>query len=595
VSKQTQKTRTDSPATAYSYIRFSKKEQAKGDSLRRQKDNRDKWLDEHPDVTLDTSLDLLDDGRSGFKRDEESFATYALGRFVELVRTGKVPKGSYLLVENLDRLSREDEGTATELLLSLVNRGIVVVQLSPEVIEFRQPVNMLNLFRAVMELSRGHSESRMKSERVGAIWATKKTAAREGKPQPPRRIGGHISDAMTANCPRWLEERDGKLVPIPDRVRIVKRIFDMTANGYGAVSIAKKFKAEGVPSFGGRRAEWTRSYLALIIKDRRVLGEHQPMKNGKPDGDVIPNYYPAVVTEEEWLAARSGRQQRTATRGRRGKYINIFAGVLRSAMDRGPYYFTTWNLRDGKRKQHVLHNFKAVEGFAKSSSFPYDTLETCILSKLKELDPREILGDPSDGPDDLAVLSGEQAQNDTELAALAADMEANGFSQTLSNRIRTLEARRTELAQKIVDARQRASSPASEAWGELKALCDIIATAADKSDVRLRIQAALRRIVTEGWMIVAKRGNVRLARVSLYFGEGEDAPFRSFLILHRPMSRSRGVLQRNAQTAIRMIKHPDDRLPFNKEDMRTDDGAVMIQGDLESYPVRMIEQLLSEG
>ena len=35
---------TGQPATAYSYIRFSHPDQAKGDSLRRQEEARDAWL-----------------------------------------------------------------------------------------------------------------------------------------------------------------------------------------------------------------------------------------------------------------------------------------------------------------------------------------------------------------------------------------------------------------------------------------------------------------------------------------------------------------------------------------------------------------------
>ncbi len=34
--------------------------------------------------------------------------TGSFGRFLEAVRNGEIPKGSYLLVESLDRLSRRD-------------------------------------------------------------------------------------------------------------------------------------------------------------------------------------------------------------------------------------------------------------------------------------------------------------------------------------------------------------------------------------------------------------------------------------------------------------------------------------------------------
>src|SRR5579883_3514708 len=122
--------------TAYSYVRFSSPQQATGDSVRRQTEARDAWLASHPKVILDQTLRMRDDGRSAWKR--KDWATYALAEFVEHVKSGRVEPGSFLLLENLDRLSREDVGTATELFLTLVNRGIILVQLLPTATEFRK-------------------------------------------------------------------------------------------------------------------------------------------------------------------------------------------------------------------------------------------------------------------------------------------------------------------------------------------------------------------------------------------------------------------------------------------------------------------------
>jgi hypothetical protein len=61
---------------AYSYLRFSSPQQATGDSIRRQTDNRENWLAAHPTVSLDTSLKMTDAGRSRFRR--KNWDTYAL-------------------------------------------------------------------------------------------------------------------------------------------------------------------------------------------------------------------------------------------------------------------------------------------------------------------------------------------------------------------------------------------------------------------------------------------------------------------------------------------------------------------------------------
>src|SRR5436305_1352308 len=94
--------------TAYSYIRFSHPDQAKGDSVRRQTEAAAEWCACHG-VTLDQSTTLRDLGKSAYTgAHRKNPDRHALAAFLKLVEDGRVPAGSYLLVENLDRLSRED-------------------------------------------------------------------------------------------------------------------------------------------------------------------------------------------------------------------------------------------------------------------------------------------------------------------------------------------------------------------------------------------------------------------------------------------------------------------------------------------------------
>src|SRR5262249_52336870 len=149
-------------AIAFSYSRFSSLEQAKGDSLRRQDELRDAWL-RKTGAVLDTSLTLQDKGVSGYTgAHRENPDRHALAAFLELVRRGRIPRGSYLVVESLDRLSREHIRPALTLLLNLIDAGIRIVQLLPVEAVYDDKVEPMALMMAIMELSRGHSESRMK-------------------------------------------------------------------------------------------------------------------------------------------------------------------------------------------------------------------------------------------------------------------------------------------------------------------------------------------------------------------------------------------------------------------------------------------------
>jgi hypothetical protein len=108
---------------------------------------------------LDTSLTLRDEGVSAFTgKHRENPDEYALATFLGLVKSGRVRPGSYLIVESLDRLSREDVDEGLELLLGLTRAGIRVVQLQPTEIVYAKPVDPMKLVITPRRPSPGRCE-----------------------------------------------------------------------------------------------------------------------------------------------------------------------------------------------------------------------------------------------------------------------------------------------------------------------------------------------------------------------------------------------------------------------------------------------------
>ena len=114
---------------AYSYLRFSSTEQRKGNSFDRQIRGRDAYIAKKG-LTLDTSLVLDDAGVSAFRG--TNAATGKLRSFLDACEEKRIRPGSYLIVENLDRLSRDETLDAVMLFLGILNHGIIVVTLFPE-------------------------------------------------------------------------------------------------------------------------------------------------------------------------------------------------------------------------------------------------------------------------------------------------------------------------------------------------------------------------------------------------------------------------------------------------------------------------------
>jgi DNA invertase Pin-like site-specific DNA recombinase len=566
------RTATDKPAPlsapiAISYIRFSTPEQMKGDSLRRQTEATEQWCLKHG-VKLDASLSLRDLGRSAFHGKHRSDKA-ALGAFLKLVEEGKVPKGSFLIIENLDRLSREDERTAMKLWIDILDHGVNIVQLSPETVFRHERSDMTDIIRAIIELSRGHSESRMKSERVGKAWGNKRTKLRED------------GELFTNRLPLWVEEKDGRPQLIEERAAVVKRIFQMAAEGHGQGLIVKRLEAEKVKAFGEREpgengrhrakngnhygsGRWTRTYIAKILNDRRALGEFQPRVNGRKDGPPVPNYYPGVVSEEEFYRAMAGSASRRkpGKPGRIGEYINLFAHLIRNARPGpghgAPYYCTSRTDRVHGTQYRILIN-DAVNRLGPGHSFPMPSFERAVLSRLAEIDIAKVLG-KNDGPADLDVIQGELDWVRGKRAELEAEL-LKGDVSAIATALRNLEARERELMDKLEGAREEAAVPLADTWQQARQTINELSrqrlqaldNAPDVQDARLRLRAALRRVIDEIWLLVASRGRDRLAMVEVHFTGGA---VRTYEILHRPPAVNRHT-SRPGRWWVVTCKHPE--------------------------------------
>lgn len=516
------KTEQSTGPIAYSYVRFSSKKQEEGDSIRRQVELTSAWA-KRSKIHLDTSL-APDRGVSAFRGKNRDLG--ALGEFLRLVEKGRVSAGSYLVVESLDRLTREEIQPALLLILSLLQKGIRVVQLKPVEMVYDAKSDTTPIILMLVELSRGHSESKVKSDRVSEAWGERRKSARAGK------------GIFTHKLPLWVEERGGVLAAIPERAKAVRRIFELSAGGNGLYAIMNALKAEKVPAFGPS-GRWSMGYVNIILRDRRALGEFQPkLRGGKPDGAPIAGYFPKVVSEEQWERARASTAQRFEKHrpkgGRVGNRVNVFQGLLKSARDGFGYVVAS---ASSKNPHAVIRSAGHRLGASRVDSFPLDTFEKAILSRLREIDPREIV-DGEEKADDSEALTTELARVEASIAAINREMDERGESDSLFKRLRAKETRQGELKVLVGQAKQQKAHPLSDSWDEAKTLLAVLEKAPDQREARLRLREALRRIVSEiRVLVVADPGDRRnrLAVVQIWFtaaGAGEQR-HRDYLIVHR--------------------------------------------------------------
>jgi len=369
------------PLRAFSYVRMSTRKQLRGDSLRRQLERSRAFADEHG-LILDDSL--RDIGVSAWKG--KNFRSGALGKFLAMVENGEIPKGSYLLIESLDRLSREAVPDALTLFMALINAGIVIVTLGlgDRQIYSRDSLkgDWTKLIIGLAVMSRGHEESQTKSERIRAANRRKRQKAREGTGQ------------ITSLTPTWIDARRGSgshyRFVLNDHAVTVRQIYEMAARGLGATAIARKLNAEGVPAFKSRDG-WYQSIIKSLLSRHDVIGTFQPhrIEDGRrvADGDPIEDYFPAAIDKGLFLRVQSMRAL-VGRPGRRGKsFANLFSGVSHCAHCLGPMTMKLSRVREGVTGRYLVcsnyvRGHRCTEG---RRHFRYEPFEAAVLDHVREL------------------------------------------------------------------------------------------------------------------------------------------------------------------------------------------------------------------
>lgn len=428
---------------AYSYLCMSTDLQLKGDSRRRQLQASQAYAEAY-DLDLASDAQLEDIGISAFKG--ANVKDGALGQFLAAVRNGSVEKGSYLIVESLDRLSREEILPAHTLFLSIVQSGINLVTLTDQRVYRAKTTNLVDMITSLVIMERAHEESKTKGLRVGAAWKQKRTRAAQGQP-------------MTARCPAWLrlaaDKRSYEL--IPERVEIVRQIFADSAAGLGMYSIATRLNKTGTPAFVGMNG-WHRSYVAKTLANRAVLGEFQPHVkiDGKrvPEGEPVVCYFPAIISEELFFQARHGRSQRKVGgpgSGRKGPgYTNLFTGLARCAYCASTIAFE--NKGSGSRGGSYLVCSDAQRGRGcKAMRWRYQDFEASFLAFVEELDLASIVNANEDAEkrkhleNELAALRGELSSV-TELMEKTYELlNAGGSTAFVAGKLKELTIRQSNL------------------------------------------------------------------------------------------------------------------------------------------------------
>lgn len=490
---------TAEQVVAYSYVRFSTPEQARGESFRRQIESARAYATKHK-LALDESF--RDEGVSAFKgkhRDERA----ALGAFLRRVESGDVRPGSYLLVESLDRLSREEVLDALELFLGLTRNGIVIVTLADQRVYSRQSLreDQTQLLISIVVMSRAHEESALKSKRVSDAWAAKRLRAAQDQ------------QAMTGRCPGWLElvggPKSGRYVENLHRAEIVRSMFADTIAGLGRRSIQKRLNDAGEETWGQGRKKagyWHDSYIAKVLSNPATFGRYVPRGKLAGGSDAtaeapIDGYFPAIISEETYWAAQAASKARGFGKGKPGQRKNLLSGLVRCEACGSTMVFLNKSLVGGGYKLRC-GRAHASAGCDHRTMYDYKRVEVSTVFGLGQR-RRALIDAASDRQSQAQLaLSAAQARREDlqrQLDNLIQLVQSSGGASRVGRQVQALEAELDAADREVVELdrahKQTRPTDIDAAAADIQKVYNSLGAEPENADLRAAFQQRLKLLV----------------------------------------------------------------------------------------------------
>ncbi|SHE88699.1 Recombinase zinc beta ribbon domain-containing protein [Microbulbifer donghaiensis] len=463
---------------AYSYIRFSSKRQERGSSVERQTAATESFARQHNLELQDVTYSDL--GVSAFRGKHARAG--ALKAFVDAVEARHIERGSWLLVESLDRITREQLAEAQARITTLLSLGITIATIADGQVYKPSARNSLGDAIAILvSLSRSHEESLMKSQRAKGGWVKARKLAAESGTSPPQRGGG---------LPSWLERtEDGTIQPIPEKAALVQRVFALALDGRGAPAVARQLNEEGHQTFTGKR--WTASAVSRLLHRRTVLGYWQPNKTTTsehgtrvlvPEGEPLL-VYPPVIDSGDWHRVQQLKQERRSLTGAAAskECVNVFSGLMRCRCGKPLRYAN----RKNKTPSLCCRTINEGTDCSYRRSILYPIIEAMVLTALSGLDYSALF------PDGKEVMREKKESLESRLASLEAETQRltrrrqKALDTMLDNENEALEK---ALRGAVLDAEEALGAAKVEREKATQELADVLRELSRATDTHVSLQ-----------------------------------------------------------------------------------------------------------
>lgn len=300
----------------YSYQRWSSAVQEDGTSKARQSFAAEEYAKTH---NLEV-VEIVDAGISGFKSDNSKSG--ALAKFLAAVDDGVIPNNAYLYVESLDRITRDEIDLALELFMGILRRGITIVTGMDTKVYTHAGIkgNPIDLLTSILLFTRAHEESKTKQNRTNGSALALIRRFQAGEPTTIKAVGSH---------PWWIDASTDKYESVrrhPTLWQPAQDAVNMFLNGISVFKVTQVLNEKYPHAYKSKA--WVIANVRKLRFNKAVYGLRELTVAGVDY--ALPNYYPALVSEGQFLRLESIRET-TKYIGKVGEgernNINLLSGM----------------------------------------------------------------------------------------------------------------------------------------------------------------------------------------------------------------------------------------------------------------------------
>ena len=236
----------------------------------------------------------------------------------------KLQEGDFLVVESIDRLTRQRVLVGVDMIQKLLMRGIkLYTTIDTKLYEVSDPSRDLETLLLISVIAkRANEESQTKSIRRKSAYKKAKDAAADS---------GKVFNKLSPPFGIRYDESQQKFVEEPDEADDIRKIFELLKD-FGVDETCRRINQIST------RRKWTNKAVFILIKNKMPLGTLAVFSRLKKDGKekriferFIENYYPQTVSDFDFYSALKSIQERKRDRVA-GRYtlnnFNIFKKVV---------------------------------------------------------------------------------------------------------------------------------------------------------------------------------------------------------------------------------------------------------------------------